>query len=61
MPNKPTDRLTWSADADDLRVDHIVAQLEEAQEQRLTDDWLEEQEHPDADAWHGDDKGGGHQ
>jgi hypothetical protein len=60
------------ADADDLRVDSIAAQLEEVEQQRLTDDWLEEQEHPDANAWHWtspagktnsrhDDKGGGRQ
>jgi hypothetical protein len=30
-PTKPADRLTWSADADDLRVEHITAQLEEAE------------------------------
>jgi hypothetical protein len=33
-PTKPADRLTWSADADDLRVEHITAQLEEAEQQR---------------------------
>jgi hypothetical protein len=38
--------------ADDLRVEHIAAQLEEAEQQRLTDDWIKEQQHPDADAWH---------
>ena len=49
MPNNPADRLTWFASADDLRVERIAAQLEEAE---LTDDWLEDQEYPDADAWH---------
>jgi hypothetical protein len=39
-------------DADDLRVEHIAAQLEEAEQQRLTDDWIKKQQHPDADAWH---------
>jgi hypothetical protein len=38
-------------DADDLRVERIAAQLEEAEQQRLTDDWIKEQQHPDADAW----------
>jgi hypothetical protein len=33
------------ADAVDLRVDSIAAQLEEAEQQRLTDDWIEEQQH----------------
>jgi hypothetical protein len=28
------------SDADDLRVEHIAAQLEEAEQQRLTDDWI---------------------
>jgi hypothetical protein len=40
------------ADADDLRVERIAAQLEEAEQQRLPDDWIEEQQHPDANAWH---------
>jgi hypothetical protein len=35
-------------EADDLRVEHIAAQLEEAEQQRVTDDWLEEQEQLDA-------------
>jgi hypothetical protein len=41
--------------ADDLRVEHIATQLEEAEQQRLTDDWIDwikEQQGPDADAWH---------
>ena len=29
-------------DADDLRVERIAAQLEEAEQQRLTDDWIKE-------------------
>jgi hypothetical protein len=29
------------ADADDLRVEQIAAQLEEAEQQRLTDNWIE--------------------
>ena len=33
-----------SADADDLRVEQIAAQLEEAEQQRLTDYWLKEQQ-----------------
>jgi hypothetical protein len=33
------------ASADDLRVDSIAAQLEEVEQQRLTNDWLEEQRH----------------
>jgi hypothetical protein len=37
-------------DADDLRVERIAAQLEEAEQQRLTDDLIKEQQHPDADA-----------
>ena len=45
-------RTASQANADDIRVDSIAAQLEEAEQQRLTDDWLEEQQHPDADAWH---------
>jgi hypothetical protein len=68
VSDNPADRLTWFASADDLRVEHIAAQLEEAEQQRLTED----QEHPDADAWHRtslagkttsrhDDKGGGRQ
>ena len=47
--------LPDQADADDLRVEHIAAQLEEAEQQRLTDDWIDwikEQQHPDADAGH---------
>jgi hypothetical protein len=28
------------ADADDLRIEHIAAQLEEAEQRRLTDDWI---------------------
>jgi hypothetical protein len=39
-------------DADDLRVERIAAQLEEAEQQLLADDWIKEQQHPDADAWH---------
>jgi hypothetical protein len=42
MPNEPADHLTWSADADDLRVEHIAAQLEEAEKQLLSDDRIEE-------------------
>ena len=61
MSARPSSRTAQLADADDLRVEHIAAQLEEAEQQRLTDDWLEEQEPPDADAWHDDDKGGGRQ
>ena len=47
--------LPDQADADDLRGEHIAAQLEEAEQQRLTDDWIDwikEQQHPDADAGH---------
>jgi hypothetical protein len=36
IPNKPADRPTWFADADDLRVEHIAAQLEEAEQQRAS-------------------------
>jgi hypothetical protein len=39
-------RAMFIARADELRVEHIAAQLEEAEQQRLTDDWLEEQEAP---------------
>jgi hypothetical protein len=39
-------------DADDLRVEHIAAQLEEAEQHLITDDWIKEQQHLDADAWH---------
>jgi hypothetical protein len=34
-------RTAQLADADDLRVEHIAAQLEEAEQQRLTDYWIE--------------------
>jgi hypothetical protein len=39
-------RLTSQADADDIRVEQIAAQLEEAEQQRLTDYRIEEQQHP---------------
>jgi hypothetical protein len=41
---------TQFKEADDLRVEQIAAQLEEAEQQRLTDDLIKEQQHPDADA-----------
>jgi hypothetical protein len=41
MSARPGSRKTPPADADDLRVEHIAAQLEEAEQQRLTDDWIE--------------------
>ena len=44
MPNKPADWLTWFASADDVCVDSIAAQLEEAEQERLTDYWIEEAE-----------------
>jgi hypothetical protein len=31
-----------ASSVDDLRVEHIAAQLEEAEQQRLTDDWIKE-------------------
>jgi hypothetical protein len=34
-------RIVPPADADDLRVEHIAAQLEEAEQQSLADDWIE--------------------
>ena len=33
-------RTASQANADDIRVDSIAAQLEEAEQHRLTDDWL---------------------
>jgi hypothetical protein len=33
-------------EADDLRVEAIAAQLEEAEQQRLTDDWIERATEP---------------
>ena len=33
-------------DADDLRVERIAAQLEEAEQQRLTDDWIKNSSTP---------------
>jgi hypothetical protein len=42
MSPRPGSRTVPPADADDLRVEHIVAQLEEAEQQRLADDWIKE-------------------
>jgi len=56
-----------SADADDLRVEQIAAQLEEAEQQRLAADWIGEPPDEDFDLGAGylpsrhDDKGEGHQ
>jgi hypothetical protein len=41
MSIPPGSRTAPPADADDLRVEHITAQLEEAEQQRLTDCWIE--------------------
>jgi hypothetical protein len=41
MSIPPGSRTALPADADDLRVEQIAAQLEEAEQQRLTDDWIE--------------------
>jgi hypothetical protein len=41
MSPRPGSRTAPLADADDLRVEQIAAQLEEAEQQRLTDDWIE--------------------
>ena len=49
MPNKPAGQLTWSVDADDLRVEQIAAQLEEAEQQRFTDYWIERATRTDHD------------
>jgi len=46
MSARPGSRTAPPADADDLRVEQIAAQLEEAEQQRLTDDWIEEQHTP---------------
>ena len=50
MSARPSSRTAQLADADDLRVEHIAAQREGAEQQRLTDDWLKEQEHADGKA-----------
>lgn len=50
MSTGPGSRTAQLADADDLRVEHIAAQLEEAEQQRLTDYRIEEQQHL-ADYW----------
>ena len=49
MPNKPADWLTWFASADDVCVDSIAAQLEEAEQERLTDYWIEKGARTDHD------------
>ena len=54
-------------EADDLRVEQIAAQLEEAEQQRLAADWIGEPPDEDFDLGAGylpsrhDDKGEGHQ
>jgi hypothetical protein len=42
MSIPPGSRTAPPADADDLRVEHITAQLEEAEQQRLTENRIEE-------------------
>ena len=41
MSGRPRSRAAPPADADDLRVEQIAAQLEEAEQQRLTDYWIQ--------------------